>query len=213
MPIAGTRRWSVATLIAVAVALGGCATMNQNECMAVDWRTIGYEDGVNGYSGDHIAQHRRACAKYGVTPDLNLYQAGRAQGLREYCRPQNGYEVGARGGSYNGSCPADMEDGFVDAYQSGRQLYMLTSRVANTANRIEAAHRELDQVEHEIIASSVVVVNDKSSSEDRAHGLVDTQQLAEKAGRLKTEIAELERNKLRYEQDLEDYRAAIPPSR
>jgi hypothetical protein len=213
MPITGTRRWSVATLIAVAVALGGCTTMNQNECMAVDWRTIGYEDGANGYSGDHIAQHRRACAKYGVTPDLNLYQAGRAQGLREYCRPQNGYEVGARGGSYNGSCPADMQDGFVDAYQSGRQLYMLTSRVANTANRIEAAHRELDQVEHEIIASSVVVVSDKSSSEDRAHGLVDTQQLAEKAGRLKTEIAELERNKLRYEQDLEDYRAAIPPNR
>lgn len=213
MPVTGTRRWSVATLIAVAVALGGCTTMNQNECMAVDWRTIGYEDGANGYSGDHIAQHRRACAKYGVTPDLNLYQAGRAQGLREYCRPQNGYEVGVRGGSYNGSCPADMQDGFVDAYQSGRQLYMLTSRVANTANRIEAAHRELDQVEHEIIASSVVVVSDKSSSEDRAHGLVDTQQLAEKAGRLKTEIAELERNKLRYEQDLEDYRAAIPPNR
>ena len=52
----------------LALALPGCATMDKSECLTVDWRTIGYEDGVAGHSGDCIAQHRKACAKYGVAP-------------------------------------------------------------------------------------------------------------------------------------------------
>ncbi|HNR23202.1 MAG TPA: DUF2799 domain-containing protein [Steroidobacteraceae bacterium] len=69
--------------------------MSGNECRTVDWRTIGYEDGVAGHSGDRVAQHRRACAKHGVTPDLAQYQDGRSEGLREYCQPSNGFRVGA----------------------------------------------------------------------------------------------------------------------
>ncbi|MET0809299.1 MAG: DUF2799 domain-containing protein [Pseudoxanthomonas sp.] len=81
------------------LALSGCATMNKDECLTVDWRTVGYEDGVAGRSGDRIAQHRKACAKHGVAPDLDAYQSGRDQGLREYCQPDNGYQLGARGGT------------------------------------------------------------------------------------------------------------------
>ena len=32
--------------IVLALALGGCASMNKNECLAVDWRTVGYEDAI-----------------------------------------------------------------------------------------------------------------------------------------------------------------------
>ena len=105
------------SLLAVCVlVLTGCASMSKNECRAVDWRTIGYEDGVAGYSGERIAQHRKACAKHGVAPDLDAYRAGREQGLSEFCQPHNGFLFGSRGGTYQGVCPAELAPGFVDAY-------------------------------------------------------------------------------------------------
>ena len=77
-------------LAAIACLLAGCSsTMSKDECRTVDWRTVGYEDGVAGRSGERIGEHRKACAEHGVTPDLNAYRAGRAEGLREYCQPHN----------------------------------------------------------------------------------------------------------------------------
>ena len=172
---------------------------------------VGYEDGVAGRSGDRIAEHRRACAKYGVTPDLDAYRAGRNLCLREYCRPQNGSQVGERGGSYTGVCPADMEGSFVRAFESGRALYNLESRVANAANRLAAAHRELEQAEHGSVEQSAIVISKDANSEARAQALLSTKDLAEKVGRLKAEINDLERDKLRYQQDLAEYRAGLPP--
>src|SRR5262245_45861049 len=104
-------RWRTGVLVAM-LALSGCASMSKNECLTVDWRTVGFEDGAAGYPADRIGQHCKACAKHGVTPDLAAYQSGREQGLREYCRPQNGFRVGSRGSGYDGSCPADMDEAF-----------------------------------------------------------------------------------------------------
>jgi uncharacterized small protein (DUF1192 family) len=185
--------------------------MSKNECLTVDWRTVGYEDGVDGYPADRIAQHRKACAKYGVGTDLTLYQEGREQGLREYCKPANGYRVGVRGGAYPGVCPASLEPPFAAAFDSGHQLYELESRVSNTVAQIDYKQRQLDQVEHGIAANAAEVVSNDSTPKDRADALVDTAQLAERIGRLKGEIRQLEADRARYEQDLENYRANQTP--
>src|SRR5687767_3457821 len=81
-------RFTAMTLLALATACS--SSMSKDECRTVDWRTVGYEDGVAGRAGDRIGDHRRACAEYGVSPNLAAYQAGRTQGLREYCQPHNG---------------------------------------------------------------------------------------------------------------------------
>jgi uncharacterized small protein (DUF1192 family) len=211
MSATGILRSAATSLIFAVLAMSGCATMDKSECLAVDWKTIGYEDGVAGRSGDRIAEHRKACARYGVTPDLESYQVGRRQGLREYCSPQHGFQLGERGGSYGGICPGDLEGAFVGAYESGRQLYLLESRVASATSHLGAAHRELEQVEHEIVEQSAVIVSGTSTSEARAQALLSTKELAERAGRLHSEIADLERDQARSEQDLQQYRAAIPP--
>ena len=49
---------------------------------------------VAGRSGEQIGRHRKACAEYGITPGLDAYRAGRAEGLREFCQPNNGYRAG-----------------------------------------------------------------------------------------------------------------------
>jgi hypothetical protein len=200
-----------AAAILLAVAISGCSTMNKEECLSVDWRTVGYEDGVAGYSGDRIAQHRKACAKHGVQTDLNQYQSGRAQGLREYCKPANGYRIGSRGGSYGGVCPAEMEDSFVSAFEVGRQLYTLGSRVSEAKSQLASKRRELERVEHGIAKSTVTAVSKDSSKEERADAVADTAELAERAGRLKEEIRQLERDTVRFEHEYEAYRATQPP--
>ena len=182
--------------------------MSQNECLAVDWRTIGYEDGVAGYPGNHIAQHRKACAKHGVRADLSQYQTGREQGLQEYCQPANGYRLGVRGGSYGGVCPEEFETGFVSAFEAGRELYSLRARVSRAESQLSAKRRELERVQHGLVANSADVVSDESTREERADALVDAAELAERSGRLKEEIRQLEKDKVHYERDLEDYLAS-----
>jgi hypothetical protein len=203
-------RWPVASA-AVLLVLAGCGSMSKNECLTVDWRTVGYEDGVAGYSGDRIGQHRKACAKYGVSTDLELYQQGRERGLREFCTPVNGYRIGSQGGGYAGVCPENLEPAFLTAFNSGHQLYSLQARVDNTVNRINYKRQELNRAEHGIVSSAVAAVSSESNAQGRADAVVDTAQLAERAGRLQEEIRQLEEERVRYEHDLEAYRSTQPP--
>ncbi len=198
-------------LALITLAMAACSSMSRTECLAVDWRTIGYEDGVAGYSGDHIARYRKACAKYGVRSDLSLYQSGRAEGLHEYCQPANGYRVGARGASYRGVCPAELEPAFLDSFEAGHHLYTLEARLSHAEAELRAKRRELDKVQHGVVANAAAAASSESSSEERADAVVDTAKLAERAGRLKQQIRELEKDRARYERDLEEYRASQPP--
>jgi Protein of unknown function (DUF2799) len=199
----------VACLTVVALSLGGCASMSANECRTVDWRTVGYEDGAAGRVGDHIAQHRKACAKHGVSPDFARYQMGREEGLREYCKPSNGFRVGESGADYAGVCPVDIEDAFVSAYSSGHHLFTLQSRIAEAANQLDNRRRELNHLDEEITKDTATIVSSDTSAEKRSAALVETKRHAERAGRLKTEIRQLEKDKVRYELELEDYRATV----
>jgi len=195
--------------LVVSLALGGCASMSKDECLTADWRTIGFEDGAAGYSGDRIGQHRKACAKQGVSPDLEAYRAGREEGLREYCRPQTGYRLGAQGGTYEGFCPADLDDAFESAYQSGRQLYSLESRLNGANYQLESRRRALDGVEQDIVTRSAVAISKDSTVEERAQAVIDVKQLSERSGRLKAEIRQLEIERVQCERDLEDYHAHV----
>ena len=199
-------RTSAALLL---LALSGCATMDRDECLTVDWRTVGFEDGVAGYSGDRIGDHRKACAKYGVAPDLTAYQDGRAEGMREYCVPSNGFRVGSRGGSYNGLCPSDLEPAFTDAYQSGRQLYTLQSRLSNVNYQLDSARNELRDAQADIVTRSADAIRGDSTAEERAHAVLDVKHFGERVGQLKAEIRQLEEDRVHYERDLEDYRATL----
>jgi ribosome modulation factor len=194
--------------------LAGCSTtMNKDECRTVDWRTIGYEDGVAGQSGQQIGQHRRACAEYGVTPDLEAYLAGRAEGLREYCQPHNGYRAGVNGAAYHDVCPADLAPAFVAAYDSGHELYVRERRVSDTNAQIEARRAEIARLETVVAGNAFDFIGDGATTEQRAQAVLDTRQAAERIGRLKSEITALELDRARYEQELIVYRNTVASAR
>ena len=90
-------------------------------------------------------------------------------------------------------------------------MYNLESRVAQAANRLAVAHPELEQAEHGIVEQSAIVISKDATSEARAQALLGTKDLAEKVGRLKAEISDLERDQARYQRDLAEYRVGLPP--
>jgi hypothetical protein len=141
--------------VVMLAASGSTATMGQNECSAVDWRTIGYEDGVAGRSGAQIGVHRRACAKYGITPDLEAYQLGRAGGLREFCQPRNGCRAGVTGAPYYDVRPADLAARFLAQYQAGHELYVHEQRVRDADAQLNSKRVEIARMEDAVARSGL----------------------------------------------------------
>jgi ribosome modulation factor len=197
---------SMATL---AVSACSTATMTKDECRTVDWRTVGYEDGVAGRSGEQIGAHRRACAEHGVTPDLAAYRAGRAEGLREFCQPHNGYRAGVTGVAYQDVCPEDLAAAFLVQYEAGRELYVHEQRVRDADAQLSAKRYEVTRLEDAVARSGFRVISETSTTEQRAQAVLDAKQYAERIGRLKSEIAQLEKDRARYAQELETYRATV----
>ena len=192
-------------LIAGAAALSGCAGMSTEECQLADWETIGYEDGVNGFSGDAIARHRRDCAKAGVAPDRIAYERGRAEGLVSYCAPMNGYRVGSSGGSYRGVCAADLEPSFLAAYNEGRELYRLRADVGQLTSRLNYQHRMIDEQREEINDIEKSLIATETTAEERVQLLFDLKEASRELGELEGEIYQIERDRAQAEAALRAY--------
>jgi ribosome modulation factor len=200
------------TVVLISMLLvAGCSssTLSKQECRTVDWRTIGYEDGVAGRSGEQIGRHRQACAEYGVTPDLDAYLAGRAEGLREFCQPRNGYRAGASGRAYYDSCPAELAAAFLAAYDEGRALYVRERRVADADAAIASRRYEVARLEDSLVQRGLRMIDDNATPEQRAQTVIDAKQAGERIGRLKAEIAQLEKDRARYQQELDAYRTQV----
>jgi hypothetical protein len=164
-------------VVLAALALGGCATLSERDCRQGNWSDIGFEDGRAGHAESRFSEHIQACAKYGITPDQSAYFRARDEGLRRYCTPENGFEVGKAGGSYENVCPREKSVGvlellglsnleFEDAYALGREVYSVTadlnsveSEIADIDKRLSArdgapeerekARRRREELEHQ----------------------------------------------------------------
>lgn len=199
-------------LVSATFVLGGCATMSGDECLTSDWHAIGYEDGSQGWTADRLGQRRKACAKHGVTPDFQAYQNGRSEGLKEFCQPQRGFNLGVGGGRYSGVCPSHLEPGFLDAYRTGAQLYTLRSNVNSANYQISAKQRELDSVHEVIRDKEAALIATETTVQDRVLILADLKELSERTGQLEAEIAGLIEDRAVHEQQLASYEAMLADS-
>lgn len=206
-------KWTGLLTTIAAIGLSGCASMNADECAVSDWRAIGYEDGSQGYTAARLGNHRKACAKHGVAPDFQAYQAGRDQGLRQYCRPSRGFNLGTSGSRYNGVCPVDLEPGFVEAFNSGHRLYNLRSSVRSASNQINARQAELERGEERTVAAGIELVAPETTTENRILLLAELKDISERKGELEAEIVALIEERVVYEQQLIEYEAYIADNR
>ena len=131
--------------VLLSLMAGGCATLDKSECREADWKIIGLEDGARGRPLSYIGNHRKACAEYGVKPDLALYQRGHATGLQQFCTADNGFRLGRAGRSYNNVCPPALNGRFLAGYETGRQLHALSADIGRMQNDVRAMQTELDE--------------------------------------------------------------------
>ena len=203
------RKFTAIVLSLTFISLGGCASMNSAECETGDWRAIGYEDGSRGYTSDRFGDHRKACAKHGVTADFSSYQEGRTAGLAEFCQPSRGFNLGSSGGNYNGVCSANREADFLDAYRAGQQLYTLRSNYNNAASLIYSKERELEEIDIATGENALLLISPETSNEDRVRLMTDMKHLSERKGKLEAEIKMLIVDRARYEQELRNYEQTV----
>ncbi len=203
------RKWATISMAAALMALSGCATMSEDECLMSDWNAIGYEDGSRGYTMQQFSNRRQACAKHGVQPDFRAYQEGRDEGLVSFCQPSRGYNLGVSGGTYHGVCDVALEEEFLDAYRVGQQLYGLRSNVQVASNQIYSKERELERVENVIRSKEALLISDETTTEDRVILLADLKDLSERTGELEAEIQQLIADRARYEMELAEYEATV----
>ncbi len=144
------RRSGICILLIGIFFLSGCATMKKEECLTADWYQIGYEDGSYGRAANRFSQHRKACSKYDVTPDLQEYLRGRDEGLHEFCTPRNGYLMGLKGRVYTNLCPRNMAPAFLEAYNKGIEVYNFKQNLKDEQKNIQWFKNKLEDLEKEI---------------------------------------------------------------
>jgi len=195
---------------ALVLTCAGCAGMSAEECLTADWRAIGYEDGARGAPVSAVSQRRRVCAdKAGVTVDMGAYMDGRDTGLALFCRPANGYAVGARGGTYNGACAGPGERDFAAAFEAGRRLFTLERRVAVIEADIARAQRDLDALAEDIALAEADLVAPETPHADRIVILAEIKTLSEERGNIETAVIAIHRDHVRAVEALDAYRAFI----
>tara|TARA_R110002126_G_scaffold85942_2_gene207613 strand:- start:2244 stop:2867 length:624 start_codon:yes stop_codon:yes gene_type:complete len=184
-------------------ALHGCASMDKSQCLTADWRTIGFEDGANGKPETAISTYRQDCADHGVTPDLSAYRLGHRLGSENFCTQRNGFNVGLRGASYQGSCPANLAEQFLSGYQDGQQLYGLQQAVNSARSAIDRQHRQISNLEKQIAINTELLVADGLVRDERIRLLNEIEALKAEHFDLINLLPELEAQLQYAEQQLQ----------
>lgn len=197
-------------LILICLAAVGCASMDKDECLVADWRLIGFQDGVRGKSAAAVGTYRKDCADYHVVPDLDAYQAGRREGLRQYCVPANGYRLGNAGRAYNAVCPAPVERAFRAAYNTGRDIYLARSRVNNTQSKIQQQQQAIQSLEGDRQDRLMGMIQRGVTSEQRVQMLYDVATIEKDIRAANADIATLEYNLEQQQAELDHLQNTNP---
>ena len=103
------------------VLLGGCATLSNGgdkavNCQTLDWHQLGVQAGKNGHYPYEIARIQKRCPAIVIDQAARAtWEAGRTEGLKQYCTKAIAYQLGQRGYEMNQVCP---EDGLLELQQS-----------------------------------------------------------------------------------------------
>ena len=181
---------------------GGCATMNQSECQTADWSMIGMRDGSTGQLVSYIDNHRRACAKFGITPSLESYSSGHDKGVQQFCTPRNGFARGRSGNNYNGVCHPNLEELFLDAYSLGLDIYQSNRKIRSYVSAISNKNKEIKNINISKNEKEQLLIHGKLPPTERADLLAEIKDLDKAVGPVEDEIYDLEIKKEEEEEFL-----------
>lgn len=145
--------------------------MSKAECAVADWQMVGVEDGSSGRALAYISRHRKACAKIGITPSMNQYEQGHAQGLDYYCIFDNGFRLGSSGSSYNAVCPAQERPSFAQGYDRGREQYLAQQNIHHSDKILNDIEEQINDIYARIATAEDIITHPESTPKQRRHEL------------------------------------------
>lgn len=137
-------------LIIALMLAASCETMSADDCATADWRSLGYQDGADGQTLEKLSQRSKSCQTHGYSPDVPAYNQGRESGLANFCRPENGYDVGLSGHKYEGVCSAFDEGAFLSEYRDGYERYRVKKNVEDARSRVSSLETSLRNLQREL---------------------------------------------------------------
>ncbi len=186
-------------VISISLFASACATLNKSECKSADWQIIGLEDGASGQHLSYIKNHRKACAEYGITPNLNLYQDGHAEGLTQFYTAEVGFAQGKRGHLYNGVCPVELRRSFLYGYERGRELYLLQKEINQISSHIGKNKSLQEEMQTDIDELELKLISNTGSTTKRLSMLQELKKQQTSYTRLESEIHNLELDSARLQ--------------
>lgn len=188
-------------VIVIALVISGCASLSKNECLNADWQIIGFEDGSRGSALDRIGQHRKACARVNIIPDMALYETGHKKGAREYCTRARGYAEGAKGAAYYGICPEDLAGAFLRGYGDGQERYALDKSLNEINSEIASINSRLSEIEADVAWHEREIISGESGSGSRGEHLASLRDLQRETTELLVTLHQTQEQKYFLEQD------------
>ncbi len=176
----------------IGLSLIGCASMSEDECLSADWYTIGFEDGSRGYAPNHIGNHRKSCAKHGVTPSFESYSKGHARGLTHYCVPNTAFNLGSEGRIFPQICLSLSTPEMEEAFELGRDAYAVQQEISQLAKTREDLEQESNQLRLELKENEDRIVADETAPEERRRLMRVNRTLEATLASLENELHELE---------------------
>jgi len=184
--------------------LQGCASMSKKECLYADWYQIGLEDGSVGRNAVMLAQHRKACAKAGVTPDLAAYERGHVEGLQRYCNYNNGLNVGSRGSAMPDYCPPNRVEDFTFGYRHGQERFQQRQVITAISNDITNLQNALAEYYDDKALLEDLLVSEEATKHERIQALIDIRRIDEQVVQVEVDLLTLESQLVAEQQILQD---------
>lgn len=200
-------------ITAFAMLASSCATLSKDECLTADWKLIGYKDGARGSSPLRIDAHRKSCAKHGVTPNLDQYNAGHAEGIRIFCVADNGYKRGLSGYANGNVCPDDLAPAFNDAHKYGNAIYTLRKEMERTNKAIIDFQNAIEEAKAREHQAETLLIEGRITRMERRELVREIRELRKSMRLNRKEAQALRRELMRLQGELEALEANNPYGR
>jgi hypothetical protein len=158
----------------------------------MDWYAIGYQDGLQGHAPRSDLQQGNACSSSEAMSPLASYARGRSEGLKRFCQPDKGFELGLRGDPYNGVCRTGAEQAFLPAYERGKAIFESELQISRLGEILQVNVSELEKLSTSLRHKALELRAQGTASRRDAASLVEIRDLQETVAMVKTEITGIE---------------------
>lgn len=214
---------SAATLLLASCSSGPKITPEQ--CSAADWYSVGVEHGKKGANVTEINTAITACDAHGAPVDMDLYNQGRAEGLKSYCTPLVLLDAAAQGVGDPYSCDpvtpsmkASIDKGVETRQAAARyQQYQaeykkLTDQRAQIQSQLNQINQEGQQLTQMLPRSNETTNPTRAQVQQRIQYLrqqvqAGNQQLAQVDENIKKADPVMQTEKQTYDRAVQSYNA------